>query len=61
MVDGRASQYEKIFLGLKNTCIQIKNLIGKLNNGWDRVEEGIIYKTDLGKSPSIQPPQKING
>ena len=51
----------KIFLEMKFTFIQIKNLIDTLDSRSDRTEEGITKKIDLKKLPSIQGKKKING
>ena len=48
----------KIFLEMKFTFIQIKNLIDTLDSRSDRTEEGITKKIDLRKLPSIQGEKK---
>lgn len=48
----------KIFLEMKFTFIQIKNLIDTLDSRSDRTEEGSTKKIDLRKLPSIQGERK---
>ena len=51
----------KIFLEMKFTFIQIKNLIDTLDRRSDRTEEGSTKKTDLRKLPQLRGEKKING
>lgn len=51
----------KIFLEMKFTFIQIKNLIDTLDRRSDRTEEGSTKKTDLRKLPQLRGKKKING
>ena len=48
----------KIFLEMKFTFIQIKNLIDTLDRRSDRTEEGSTKKTDLRKLPQLRGEKK---